>query len=62
MHKPDPEHVEKFVLYEGVDNSEFLKKIARAGRKVRPQGRSELGKKNLFAKEAYMQWVKEKVE
>ncbi|XP_050909456.1 uncharacterized protein LOC127123263 [Lathyrus oleraceus] len=54
MHKPDPEHVEEFVLYEGVDNLEILKKIVRAWREVHIQGRYELGKKNCIANEAYM--------
>lgn len=45
--------MDEFVLYEGVDNLEFLRKIVRAWREVRLQGRSELGKNNCIAKEAY---------
>lgn len=51
--KPNSEHVEEFVLYEGVDNMKFLRKILRAWREVRPQGRSKLRKKNYISKEAY---------
>lgn len=51
-----------FVLHEGVNNPELLKKIARACREVRLQGMDELGKRNYIAKEAYTQWVKDKVE
>lgn len=54
--------MEKFVLYEGVDNLELLKKIVRAWREVRLQGMIELGKRNCIAKEAYTQWVKGMVE
>lgn len=46
--------MEEFVLYEEVDNPELLRKIIIAWREVRPQGRSELGKKNYITKEAYM--------
>ncbi|XP_050919140.1 uncharacterized protein LOC127136646 [Lathyrus oleraceus] len=60
--KLNPEHVEEFVLFEGVDNPKFLKKIVRAWREVRLQGMSELGKKNCIAKEAYTHRVKDKVE
>ncbi|XP_050909221.1 uncharacterized protein LOC127122996 [Lathyrus oleraceus] len=62
LYKPDLRHVEEFVLYEGVDNLELLKKIVRAWREVHIQGRDELRKKNCIAKEAYTQWVKDKVE
>lgn len=60
--KPDSEHVEEFILYEGVGNLELLKKILKAWREVRPQGRSELGMKNCIAKKAYTQWVKDRIE
>ncbi|XP_050918471.1 uncharacterized protein LOC127135888 [Lathyrus oleraceus] len=60
--KPDSEHVEEFILYKWVDNPELLRKIVKAWRKVRPQGKYELGKNNCIAKEAYTQWVKNKVE
>lgn len=62
LYKPDPEHVEEFVLYEGVDNTELLKKIVIAWREVCLQGRAELGKRNCITKEAYTQWVKDRVE
>lgn len=58
----DSEHVEKSVLYERVDNPELLKKIVRSCREVHPQGRYKLGKKNCIVKEAYTQWVKDRVE
>lgn len=61
LDKPDSEHLEDFVLHEGADNSEFLKKIIRAWGEICRQGRAELGKRNCIAKEAYTQWVKEKV-
>lgn len=60
--KPDPEHVEEFILHEGVDNLELLTKIVRDWREVHLQGRSELGKRNFISKEAYTQWVKKRVE
>lgn len=56
--KPDYKQVEE---YEGVDNLELLKKIIRAWREICPQGRSQLGKKNCIAKEAYTQWVKDRI-
>ncbi|XP_050919442.1 uncharacterized protein LOC127136985 [Lathyrus oleraceus] len=59
---PDFEHREEFVLYKGFDNLELLRKIVRAWREACPQGRSELGKKNCITKEAYTQWVKDRVE
>ncbi|XP_050895583.1 uncharacterized protein LOC127102222 [Lathyrus oleraceus] len=60
--KPNPEHVEEFILYERVDNIELLNNIVRAWREVRLQGRSELRKKNCIAKEAYTHWVKDRFE
>lgn len=62
LYKPDLEHVEEFVLYEGVENPELLKKIFKAWREVRLQGRHELGKRNYITKKAYTQWVKDRVE
>ncbi|XP_050909241.1 uncharacterized protein LOC127123017 [Lathyrus oleraceus] len=60
--KPDSELLEEFVLYEGVENLEFQKRIIRAWGDIHHHGRAELGKKNCIAKEAYAQWVKEKVK
>ncbi|XP_050897187.1 uncharacterized protein LOC127104006 [Lathyrus oleraceus] len=60
--KPDSEHVEEFILYEAVDNPDLLRKKVIDWREVRSQGRSELGKKNHIAKEAYTYWVKDRVE
>ncbi|XP_050919447.1 uncharacterized protein LOC127136991 [Lathyrus oleraceus] len=62
LDKPNSEQLEEFILYEGVDNSDFQKRIIRAWREIRRQGRAELGKKNYIAKEAYAQWVKERVK
>lgn len=60
--KPDSELLEEFVLYEGVDNSEFQKRIVRAWGDIHRHGRAELGKKTCITKEAYTQWVKERVK
>lgn len=60
--KPNSELLEEFVLYEGVDNSEFQKRIVRARGDTHFHGRAELGKKNCIVKEAYTQWVKERVK
>lgn len=61
MDKPDSRCVEDFVLYEGVDNTELLKKIIKAWGEICPQGRAEMGKKNCIAREAYTRWVKDRV-
>ncbi|XP_050890804.1 uncharacterized protein LOC127096252 [Lathyrus oleraceus] len=52
LDKPDSEQLEDFVLYEGVDNWELLKKIIRVWGEIHPQGRVELGLRNCVAKEA----------
>lgn len=49
-------------MYEGVDNSEFQKRIVQAWGDIHRHGRAELGKKDCIAKEAYTQWVKERVK
>ncbi|XP_050916426.1 uncharacterized protein LOC127131551 [Lathyrus oleraceus] len=62
LDKPNFEQLEEFVLYEGVGNSEFQKRIIRAWREIHHHGRAELGKKNCIVKEAYTQWVQERVK
>lgn len=47
---------------ERVDNLELLKKIVKDQSEVCPQGRSQLGMNNCITKEAYTQWVNDKVE
>lgn len=59
LDKPDSEQLEDFVLHEGVDDPELLKKIIRAWGEIRCQGRSESGKRNCIEKQAYTQWVKD---
>ncbi|XP_050877566.1 uncharacterized protein LOC127081343 [Lathyrus oleraceus] len=59
--KPDLTSVEGFVLYEGVEEPELVKKIVKAWGEIYPQGRVEMGKKNCIAKEAYTRWVKDRV-
>ncbi|XP_050916785.1 uncharacterized protein LOC127131950 [Lathyrus oleraceus] len=59
--KPDLKSVEGFLLYEGVEEPELIKKIVKAWGLICPQGRAEMGKKNCIAKEAYTSWVKRKV-
>lgn len=59
--KPDLESVEGFVLYEGVEEPELIKKIVKPWGSICPQGRAKMGKKNCIAKEAYTSWVKSKV-
>lgn len=56
--KSDLKSVEGFVLYEGVEEPELIKKIVKAWGEICPQGRAEIGKKNCIAKEAYTSWVK----
>lgn len=60
--KPDSKHVEDFVLYEGADNPELLRKIIKAWGEICPQGRAGMGKNNCIAREAYTRWVKDKVK
>lgn len=43
--KPDPKHAEDFVLYEGVENLELLKKIIKAWGDICSQGRAEIGRR-----------------
>lgn len=59
--KLDLKGVEGFVLYEGVEEPELIKKIVKAWGSICPQGRVEMGKKNCIAKEAYTSWVKSRV-
>ncbi|XP_050916035.1 uncharacterized protein LOC127131140 [Lathyrus oleraceus] len=59
--KPDLKGVEGFILYEGVEDPELVKKIVKSWGEICPQGRAEIGKKNCIAKEAYTKWVKDKV-
>ncbi|XP_050916407.1 uncharacterized protein LOC127131533 [Lathyrus oleraceus] len=61
MDKPDLESVEGFVLYEGVEEPELIKKIVKAWGSIYPQGIAEMGKKNCISKEAYTSWVKSRV-
>ncbi|XP_050919798.1 uncharacterized protein LOC127137372 [Lathyrus oleraceus] len=62
VNKPDSKMLEEFVLYEGVDNSKFQKRIIQAWGYIHRHGRAELGKKNCITKEACTQWVKERVK
>lgn len=62
MDKPDSKHVENFVLYEGIDNPELLKKIIKTYGEICPQGRAGMGKKNCISRESYTKWVKDKVK
>ncbi|XP_050897300.1 uncharacterized protein LOC127104140 [Lathyrus oleraceus] len=62
LYKPDLEHVNEFVLYEGFNNMESLKKIFKPWREFLLQGRVELGKRNFISKKAYTQLVKVRVE
>ncbi|XP_050889377.1 uncharacterized protein LOC127094607 [Lathyrus oleraceus] len=59
--KPDLESVEGFVLYEGFEEPELIKKIVKAWGSICPQGRAKMGKKNCIAKESYTSWVKSRV-
>ncbi|XP_050888230.1 uncharacterized protein LOC127093354 [Lathyrus oleraceus] len=59
--KPDLKNVDSFVLYEGVEEPELVKKIVKAWGAISPQGKAEMGKKNCIAKEAYTRWVKDRV-
>ncbi|XP_050896235.1 uncharacterized protein LOC127102971 [Lathyrus oleraceus] len=59
MDKPDLNSVEGFVLYEGVEEPELIKKIVKAWGGICPQGRVGMGKKNCITKEAYTSWVKD---
>ncbi|XP_050916338.1 uncharacterized protein LOC127131461 [Lathyrus oleraceus] len=59
--KPDLKGVECFVLYEGIEDPELVKKIVKAWGEICLQGRAEMGKKNCVAKEAYTKWVKDMV-
>ncbi|XP_050909910.1 uncharacterized protein LOC127123753 [Lathyrus oleraceus] len=58
---PDLKSVEGFVLYEGVEDPELVKKIVKAWGSICPQGRAEMGRKNCIAKESYTKWVKDRV-
>ncbi|XP_050896374.1 uncharacterized protein LOC127103136 [Lathyrus oleraceus] len=60
--KPDSKSVKGFILHEGVDDTELLKKIIMAWGAICPQGRAEMGKKNSIAREAYTRWVKDRVK
>ncbi|XP_050897264.1 uncharacterized protein LOC127104094 [Lathyrus oleraceus] len=59
--KPDVKSVEGFVLYEGIEEPELIKKIVKAWGAICPQGREEISKKNYIAKESYTSWVKGRV-
>ncbi|XP_050918802.1 uncharacterized protein LOC127136263 [Lathyrus oleraceus] len=61
VEKPDLKSVGGFVLYEGVEELELIKKIVKVWGSIYPQGRAEMGKKNGIAKEAYTSWVKSRV-
>ena len=60
--KPDSKSVEGFILHEGVDDPELLKKIIKAWGAIFPQGIAEMGKKNCIAREAYTRWMKDRVK
>lgn len=48
LDRPDSGQLEDFVLHEGVDNSELLKKIIRAWGNTRHQGRAKMGKRIVY--------------
>ncbi|XP_050908794.1 uncharacterized protein LOC127122517 [Lathyrus oleraceus] len=60
--KPDSKSVEGFVLHEGVEDLELLKKIIKVWGGICPQGRAKMGKKNYIAREACTRWVKDRVK
>ncbi|XP_050895118.1 uncharacterized protein LOC127101705 [Lathyrus oleraceus] len=59
--KPDLKGVEGFILYEGIEDPDLVKKIVKAWGAISTQGRAKIGKKNCISKEAYAKWVKDKV-
>lgn len=60
--KPEDSLLEDFVLAEGDDDPELLKRIRRTWGKVHLIVKKELGKKNCIAMEPYTDWVKEGVK
>lgn len=60
--KPEDKQLEEFMIAEGVDGSELLKRVHRVWGKAQHIGKKEFGKQNCIALEPYTYWVKARVQ
>lgn len=60
--EPKAKLLEEFLIAEGVEDADIIKRIRRAWGKVHCIGKKELGKENCVTVESYIKWVKSRAK